>query len=513
MNCSWKDAEAQRFAEGSLDPERQAAFDAHLEGCAVCRARVAEAQRVEGLLRAGITPVAAPVTLASRVASATAAEREGRRARRGLLVFGRRFSPALVGVAAALVLAVAAYTVAPGAVLALAQRVLFFVPGLGIKPAGDSTLVATAPVSVPSGALTFTVEALLSDGTKTTVKFRLAGLPGGKQGWSSQPPKDRVPVLRDAAGREYGMTGGFQGVGGSMAENVVEGEFGFAPLPGDLRSIDVIMPLDYLVPAAVVPGADQQSLVAQVRLAPPAESGLPAATPQGAQATANGVTLRVAASSLEAGRTVVLVEGETEGMARVTMLGRPGDDSAAAAALRDDRGRTYPLAPEGDGTTVVGNPFHKDLYFAPVAPGAGRFTLNVAAVQVMESAATSVTIPLEGHKAGETFALDRAIDLGGHQVVLTSARLGSDQLPGQEPQTWLYVSVDLGLTADGRTLWSFSARRASGDGSSMWSYGTGEGDRFFGVPVGPGDKSVTIDLHSPIVVVEGPWEVSFPAGQ
>lgn len=508
MNCSWKEEDAYRFAEGTLDAMRRAAFGEHLAGCVTCQARVAQARRVEGLLQGAVTRVAAPATLASRVANAVAAEREERRAGRGLQLFGRRLSPLFVGVAAVLVLAVASYVVAPGAVMALAQRVLFFVPGLGIKPAGEGTLVAIAPVTVQSGKLTFTVEALLSDGTRTTVKFELSGLPGGKAGWETQHPGPRQPLLRDAEGRTYALaTAFFGGVGGSPDENIISGEMHFAPLPAGLQSVDLVVPLDYYVPPAVVPGTDQLELVAHVALTPADQSDLPAATPQSAEATANGVTLKVSASSVEDGRTVLLAEGEAAGAARLVALGRMGGSADEAATLRDNRGREYRLVPQGSEVTVGGQPLRKDLYFEPVAAGATQLTLAVPAVQVEEQGAVDVTIPLAGHNMGETLELNRTVDLGGYKVLLETATLAED---GGQP--WLYVDLKLPTSANGRTLASFNAQRAGGS-ASMWSMDGGEQLSDFGVPIEAGAKEVTIHIDKPIVDVEGPWEVTFPAGQ
>ncbi len=516
MNCPWKEEDAHRFAEGTLDPERRAALAAHLESCAGCRARVAEAQQIEGLLQAGMTRVEAPVTLASRVANAVALERESRRSSLRSRLAGRRvLSPLLAGLAAALALALVSYVVAPGAVMALAQRVLFFVPGLGIKPVGDNTLVAAAPVSVQVGDTTFTVEALLSDGTRTTVKYSVRGLPGGKEGWDAHTPRPKPPVLRDEAGREYAMVSGHQGVGGSPESNEVEGTAFFAPLPGDLQSIDVVMPMEYIVPPTVLPGAGQQSWVAHVTLVRPDASDLPAATPQSAEATLHGITLRAAATAVEAGQTVVLVEAEAQGEAQVRALGRSGRNPAEAAVLHDEQGREYRLQlRDGSSVTFGGELFRRDLYFAPLARGAGQLTLTVPVIQVEEKGSATVTISLAGRSLGDTFALDRTIDLGGYPVLLKSATLAASDAPWEQGQSWLYVDVELGEARDGRTLAGFRSERRGGS-ATMQSFGKNDGaqvDRF-GVPVEEGETEVTITLEAPVVTVQGPWKVTFPAAR
>lgn len=301
----------------------------------------------------------------------------------------------------------------------------------------------------------------------------------------------------------------------------------FPPLPGELRAIDLVAPVDWLVPPAALQGLDRQEWVVHLPLVLPAQSGLPQATPQTASQNARGVTLRVAASNAGKDRTVVLLEGGAEGAARLLMVGKPGRNPAEAAVLRDDRGRSYKLVPQGNGVILHGDSFRQDLYFEPLAPGARQLTLEVPSVQVQEQGEASITIPLTGRKGGERFTLDRTMTLGGRKILMKSATLTEESAPqaGGEPrsetrapkparvgegtgQRWLYVDVDLGPTVDGRSLASFNIK------GSSWSssFGSGDGSQLdrLGVPVDPAAQEVTIHLDLPLVVVEGPWKLTFP---
>ena len=51
MHCTWKESEAYRYAEGSLEPQREEAFADHLRTCAICRERGRGLQRVESARR------------------------------------------------------------------------------------------------------------------------------------------------------------------------------------------------------------------------------------------------------------------------------------------------------------------------------------------------------------------------------------------------------------------------------------------------------------------------------
>ncbi|MHB1158913.1 MAG: anti-sigma factor family protein [Chloroflexota bacterium] len=541
MNCRWKEETAYRFADGSLELQARDAFAGHLEDCPVCSRGAAEAGELERTLRSGIVAVAPPATLASRVANAVAAEREGRRSSAWLPFRERPLpSPLAAALVALLLLCVATVFLAPGAVMAVVQRALVFIPGLGINAVDEGNLVAVRPVVLRQGGVTFTVEALLSDGKQTKIEFAVAGLPGGKEGWQGQGGgKPRPPFLRDGSGRQYAMVTGHHGVAGSPQENRIEGGMTFPALPGDLRSIDLVVPVSWLVPPAALPGAETQEWIVSVPLVHPAQSGLPQATAQSASQAVRGVTLRVAASNVGRERTVVLLEGEAEGQARPLLVGRVGGNPAEAALLRDDRGRSYRLIPQGNGVIVHGEGFRQDLYFEPLAPGARQLTLEVPAVQVQERGEASFTVPLAWRRAGESFALDRTLTLGGHRIYLKSATLSEESArpaveePRPEPkdakparlreepgtrdtkatrlgedqgQRWLYLDVDLGPAAEGRTLSAFNV-----GGSWSASYGRNGGTQLdrFGVPVDPGAREVTIHLDLPLVVVEGPWKLTF----
>lgn len=534
MGCLWKEDQAHRFAEGCLEEGSRQAFADHLDSCPLCRSRVAEARRLDTILKAGITPVAPPATLASMVVNAAIAGRERRFHFTWPLPFGRpSFSPALAALAVVLLLSVAALLAAPGGVMAVVQRALLFIPGIGISAVDEGHLVATGPVVVRDGDVVFTVEALLSDGETTQVEFKVTGLPGGKKGWDDRDrPKPRSPFLRDGKGRQYDMLSGHHGVGGSQDENHITGGIAFKPLPGDLEKVELVMPVDHLVSPTVLPGAEKREWVAEIPLARPGQSGLPQATPQAATAVVKEIGVRVAATSARPDQTVVLLEGWTPEKTRLIALGRPGEDPTREIVLRDSAGSSYKLIPQNV-VRRTDEPFQQDLYFQPLAPGVKQLSLEVAAVQLQQEGEAAVTIPLDGLKVSEesyleggtvprdplerqrpipaplsdvdsSQRLDRTVTLGGHQVKLESASLVQ-----RKGQLWLYVDVDLGPIGEDGWLAYFSLARG---GSWMSSMGSGSGAQMdrFGLEIEPGAKEVTIHLARPVVAVKGPWKLTFP---
>ncbi|HTS92589.1 MAG TPA: anti-sigma factor [Stellaceae bacterium] len=69
MNCSECRARISHYLDGELAAEAKADFERHLEGCAECRAELAEAQRISAALRGGRARYAAPAHLRARIRS------------------------------------------------------------------------------------------------------------------------------------------------------------------------------------------------------------------------------------------------------------------------------------------------------------------------------------------------------------------------------------------------------------------------------------------------------------
>ena len=69
MGCTWKEEQAYRFADGSLEPEAAGPFESIWSECDRCHERVEEAERMERLLVAASFRLRRPAALASRIAA------------------------------------------------------------------------------------------------------------------------------------------------------------------------------------------------------------------------------------------------------------------------------------------------------------------------------------------------------------------------------------------------------------------------------------------------------------
>ena len=505
MACTWREAQASRYADGALDREESAEYARHLDGCEACRARVAEQRRADALLRESIVPVEPPPALLGRVAQAVALEREKRRPGLGWLprLRRRRLATVLASLLLALALAIAA--AGPGEVVALVQRALYTVPGLGVRAVDADSLVAAKPVVVREGSVVLTVVSLLSDGKRTTVSYSVAGLPGGKWGSTPGGGSPPQPLLRDARGVEYPATGASQGIGGSAQENHATGSVEFGPLPGDLTSVDLVVPRDFLLAGAPWPEGTPSDFVAHIPLSRPSASGLARAVPQSASATVNGVTLSVAASSAGSDATTVLLGGAAPGDARVVWGASGAGDPANRVSLRDDRGRAYGHIPEQLGPQSAGAE-QQSLEFEPLAAGATTLTLTVPSLSVVEPGTAALDVSLAGHEPGETFAIGKTIRLGGHDVVVKSGRIDRDAAG----DLWLYLDVGLGPTVDGQTASELSVDEPHR--SLVMRMGARNGAQLdqIGIALEPGEQQIRIVLSNLRVTVKGPWVLTFP---
>src|SRR2546428_13207026 len=79
------------------------------------------------------------------------------------------------------------------------ERLVYFVPSLGLRACGPTALVATGPVAASREGATLTVKNLLSTGGETTVQLEITGLPPTP----SIPPQQVRMALRDERGKTY----------------------------------------------------------------------------------------------------------------------------------------------------------------------------------------------------------------------------------------------------------------------------------------------------------------------
>lgn len=98
--------------------------------------------------------------------------------------------PRWLAAAAAVVLALAASlaVLGPERVQAALQRLMHYVPGIGIAATDDRTLVLAAPVEAVSDGRRLTVTGVLGDSEGTAIHLRIDGLPEGHKKVEPGPP-------------------------------------------------------------------------------------------------------------------------------------------------------------------------------------------------------------------------------------------------------------------------------------------------------------------------------------
>ncbi|MBI4494893.1 MAG: hypothetical protein HY690_19130, partial [Chloroflexi bacterium] len=258
---------------------------------------------------------------------ATSAPSKARRVRH----FAGLHPAQVTGVAAALLLVLAIGLWNSPGVRAQMDRLLCFVPGLGIRACEPTALAATGPVSASRDGATLTVKSLLSTGGEATVQMEITGLPSTP----SVPPQQVRLALRDDRGKTYPpasrvwsmSAGGAVAAGGSQT---FRAEAIFVGLDADARTAEVVVD----GPAPV--GAWQ----VRVPLTLAQQAGLLAAREAQGAVSLHGITVRVASVLADRERTVVQLVATTEPPFRF-VRGVGGFRGDRQLVLRDGQGREY----------------------------------------------------------------------------------------------------------------------------------------------------------------------------
>ncbi len=393
-------------------------------------------------------------------------------------------------------------------------RVVWLVPGLGLREADAPGLTMVAPVAVARDGLTLTVLALRSADGRTQVRLQIAGVP-------FTPPGAALPVgvlrltLRDETGRGYPTTGNGpagQGIvpqgsatpGAPRATFTLGIEQPFAPLDPGTRAVELRVDAPPPVGAWVV----------RVPVVPDAAGVLAAAGPGGAGVTIGGVTLQVTGVAADGrGLAVQVAAAPGDGAVAVRALGEVLHP-ARRLALRDDRGgETVESAPAFTPPRPgAGGVLTDDALFPPLPAGVAAATLTIPAVTVAEAGETApLRIPLAGARPGTVIPLDATLTVGPYPVHVT----GAEVVDSGGTRT-LLVHLELGGGPPGRRLLGFAGAtldgRATDPNATRYARpgaSTQVGAIGVPLPAWAGDTA-TLTLRDPLVAVDGPWLLPVP---
>ena len=143
----------------------------------------------------------------------------------------RRWVPAIAIIALAIILIV----ISPQSVMACFRGLFDFLPGIGLVQKDESTQYLAEPIIVEQDGVTLTIEQVVADGNKTTVSYRIDGLPVGDSNSNTSCFYNNNRLLL-SDGTSLLPIGG--GVKSDQASN--EALIEFMPLPEDVSQATLL---------------------------------------------------------------------------------------------------------------------------------------------------------------------------------------------------------------------------------------------------------------------------------
>ena len=346
---------------------------------------------------------------------------------------------ATVAAALLLVAALIIGALGPQRVWAQVQRLLGYVPGVGLVQNTAGLRVLVEPVTVTRQGITVTVQQATTDAQRTILVWEVVGL-SVKAANSQGGGVGGGPVtLRLSNGQALALLSG-QGKGWGTGHRE---RYIFPPLPLDATTITLVIsrlpgyppnagPENWEVPLRFVPAPADMAMLPVYEVTPT----LPTAPGQ-AKPTASSVATLAADTELKRSiqvqleQTIELPDGyQLQGSLSVpesahAFLAQPELDHV----LQDADGRpilTVPAEPDALTTVAPGSAFHWAVRTnTKDAPGPWR--LSIPAIVFRVTTATPFEIDLgPDPQLGQTWTLDQPLTVAGQQLRITAVRLWAD---------------------------------------------------------------------------------------
>jgi hypothetical protein len=399
----------------------------------------------------------------------------------------------------------------PSKVLAEVQRILRYVPGIGIRTQEEFSLAAGKPITIKNGDGELRILGVMADSRSTVVRLQARNFPDA-HGWLS-PDFGRGPLfaqvfLIEESGARHPAGPSSLGSGGDFREAWI----GFGPVSSSSRKVWLAFPGE---------GASEETRI-EISLVP--SDALTSLEQLGPSATVRGVSLAATADFNPENTDITVLARPDQPEAMVVELGPWAATPDRSIRLVDDQGREYEEINLGGGTLGVIN-YRR---FRPLLPGSTRATLIVPVVSVREKGTATVELPVP---EDGSVAVDRVVQLGRFELRLTRV----ERIPGE---TWVEPIVDKakaeqvgrGAPTEGiireepdklrvyvnpgpagpEELKEFAlqpSRSMSGYGAVL--DGLSERILYLEVPVEPGQREIRLTLKDPVVSVKGPWVLEF----
>jgi hypothetical protein len=360
-----------------------------------------------------------------------------------------------------LVLAAIFIAIGPRRVLAEANRLLGYLPSIGLVQSGSELRVLAAPVQMERAGTTLTIEQGAADQQRTVIIYRVEGLSSkaSKLPVEGNPMRELVVLLLPDGSILTQNDGSLSGWGTGYQARLI-----FPPLPGSVHAATLMVARLESMPAGAAPEgwripiqfkpapADLKTMPVYELTTPQSVSAAPVstATQLALSATPNQATASLTSVSQANGvqfnlkRVIELADGyqlegslswDTQTYANLSTnpLAFP------AYSLQDKRGQAIPF--EEVVTDSFGSPdFNANQSGKPWAirtnskafPGPWQLSIaQLLAFQVVKPDQAVIQVDFGADpQSGQSWALNQDLQIAGHVLRVTSARLESEPRNG-----------------------------------------------------------------------------------
>jgi len=401
----------------------------------------------------------------------------------------------------------------PNRVLAETRRLLGYLPGIGFADP-ESTRVLAEPVEVTREGITLRIEQVVANAERTKVIFSISGLP------EDRPTEYDAPhyslVFEDGTDKwdlSYHL---------NSKETQISGDLEFSELPPGAEKATLLLPR---LPG-VAEGVAPEDWTVPLQLKDPDQVAR-SYRPEGAQATINGMTVKVIEAAQSPTDTGLKIMTDWIGT-------HEGEFCGMTLQMSDDRGRDYdllemqqpdfPLPLRPNPTPTPPGTRERTYRFAPFAQGAHQAILNITQICWRYEGQGQGELTLDpGQKAyvGQTWTFDPSnppvFHVGEQTIEVLSAQIAKVPEDQAGFDSELMLTLELKLNLNGNVsefgpAFTHSQNPPGNYGGSSVPLENGHLEARLILRELP-DRPLIIQLVEVTEILQGPWEIRWTLPQ
>jgi Tol biopolymer transport system component len=427
------------------------------------------------------------------------------------------------GLAVLAVILVLILAIGPQRVASAFQRLLGYIPGVGLVDQNVPMRVLEAEVTQTRENVTVTVERVFLDANRTVLVFKFDGVPmdtrpeGESSAYCSEKAMLRLP---DGDELDAGMGWG-TGWGSGY-----EYHFEFPPVPSDVKTAVFVIPClmgtesgdapeNWELPLRFIPAPPELTVYPVIELPTPTASPVPSVTPTAREAAETAIPEQpVAPTSQPVSIYLTLdrVAQLEDGIVIYATFHWESNEYAfvapGMAQLLDADGKPIPFEYADPDLSAVSDMHQQPLAIkalGPFSPGPITLMIETAHTELPVDASFSFDVG-SNPQPGDTWELNRPLEVDGHTITVLSAQ-AIDSNGHQGFEFW----VDIGSDIESVRLIDPEHPPMGGGGGGGGGGGVAETVRMTQLLYGESLPTglVTIAVQSIALNLQGPWQATW----